>query len=231
MITGIFTFIGEIVLLIAIILVILMVITLVLGYVLVKDNKLIFPSILLFTLNLSYGLLKRITKIFGLNDTIIDQISIDLRNRMNKEKFKKLAPEDIIIVMPHCLRAPDCSAKLGESGLECIECGRCEIGQVKTLAKEKGIDVYVVPGSTFIKNVVQQREFKGVIGVACHQDLNLAMMGLSDHITQGVYLLKDGCINTEVNVDEIIDLINQRQSIKKEKQCDIDPNDINPSKT
>ena len=63
----------------------------------------------------------------------------------------------------------------------------------------------------FIKNVIKKRPFKGVIGVACPLDLNLAMMSLENYCPQGVYLLRDGCINTIVNVDEVIDLINVTQ--------------------
>lgn len=173
----------------------------------IKREKLIFPGLLLFTLNLTYPTIKYLIKKFKFNDKIIDQIGIDLRNNINREKFEKLYGKDVIIVLPHCLRALDCSAILGASGLECIECGKCSIGKIKRIANKKEIDVYIVPGSSFIKNILKKRSFKGVIGVACYVDLNVAMTSLSDFTTQGVYLLNDGCINTVVNVDEVIKLI------------------------
>jgi hypothetical protein len=206
-----FTILGEITVIILIILAILICITLILGVYLVKNKKLIFPSLLLFTLNLTYPTIKQLFKWFQLNEILIDEISIDLRNRINHEKFKKLDAKDVIMVLPHCLRAPNCPAKLGESGLECISCGNCSIGIIKKFSDKKGIDMYIVPGSTFIKNVIKKRPFKGVIGVACPVDLNLAMMSLDYYCPQGVYLLKDGCINTIVDVNEVIDLINITQ--------------------
>ncbi len=208
---NIFTLLGEIVVVLIIVLAILIFITLILGLYLIKNKKLIFPGLLLFTLNLTYPTIKKLCKILDLNDTTIDQISIDLRNRLNKEKFKSIDAEDVIIVLPHCLRATDCPAKLGESGLECVGCGKCSINIIKSISEKKNIDMYIVPGSTFIKNVIKKRPFKAVIGVACPIDLNLAMMSLDKYCPQGVYLLKDGCINTIVDVDNVIELINNTQ--------------------
>lgn len=203
-----FTILGQITAILLIILFILIIITLILGLYLIKNKKLIFPGLLLFTLNLTYPILKKLFKIFQLNDLLVDTISIDLRNRLNHDKFIELYAKDVIMVLPHCLRAPNCPAILGESGLECVSCGKCSIGIIKDVSQKKGIDMYIVPGSTFIKNVLKKRSFKGVIGVACPVDLNLAMMSLEDYCVQGVYLLKDGCINTIVDVDEVIELIN-----------------------
>ncbi len=217
---NLFTLLGEIFVILLIILAILICITLILGAYLIKNKKLLFPGLLLFTLNLTYPIIKNIFKWFQLNDLLIDEISIDLRNRINREKFKTLYAKDVIIVLPHCLRATDCPAKLGESGLECVNCGNCSIGIIKSVCDKKEIGMYIVPGSTFIKNVIKKRPFKGVIGVACPVDLNLAMMSLDNYCTQGVYLLRDGCINTIVNVDEIIDLINVTQPITDYKAID-----------
>lgn len=204
-----YAIIGQLIVLLLITLAILILITLILGVYLIRNKKLVFPSLLLFALNITYPTIKKLLIFLQLNDLIIDQISIDLRNKINNSAFKKLKATDVIMVLPHCLRAMNCPAVLGTSGIECVCCGKCCIGLIKKISNEKGIDVYIVPGSTFIKNVIKKRPFKGVIGVACPVDLNLAMTSLEKFIPQGVYLLNDGCINTLVNVDDIIDLINQ----------------------
>lgn len=206
-----YTILGELVVILLIILLILSCITLILGFYLIRKNKLIFPRLLLFTHSLTYPAIKRILKFLQFNDLIIDQIGIDLRNRINKEEFSQLKAKDVIMVLPHCLRALNCPAVLGESGIECVCCGKCCISTIKKISDKKGIDVYIVPGSTFIKNVIKKRPFKGVIGVACPVDLNVAMTSLESFNPQGVYLLKDGCINTIVDVDDVVDLINVTQ--------------------
>ncbi len=217
---NIYALLGELVVILLIILLILISITLILGFYLIRRNKLIFPNLLLFTLNLTYPTIKRLLQLLHLNDLMIDQIGIDLRNNVNRKKFGKLNATDVIMVLPHCLRATNCPAVLGESGIECVCCGKCSIGTIKNISDKKGLDVYIVPGSTFIKNVVKKRPFKGVIGVACPVDLNLAMTSLNSFNPQGVYLLKDGCINTLVDVDEVIELVNQTQPTTNYKKED-----------
>ncbi|WP_455645183.1 DUF116 domain-containing protein [Methanosphaera sp.] len=159
-------------------------------------------------MNFTYPSIKYILEKFQFDDLIIDRISIDLRNKLNEKRFKELDAKDVIMVLPHCLRAMNCPAKLDHSGLECINCGKCSIGVFKEISDKKGIGMYIVPGSTFIKHVIKLRKFKGVIGVACPLDLNHAMTALSNYVVQGVYLLNDGCINTLVNEEEVIYLMN-----------------------
>lgn len=208
---NVYTLLGQLMVILIIILLILILITLILGFYTIKKDKLIFPRLLLITLNLTQSTIRYILRFFKLDELMIDRISIDLRNKINEEKFKQLDAKDVIMVMPHCLRINNCPAVLGPSGLECVKCGKCSIGTIKDIADMKGIDLYIVPGSTFIKNVIRKRPFKGVIGVACPVDLNNAMTALEDFTPQGVYLLKDGCIETLVDVDEVIDLINRTQ--------------------
>jgi hypothetical protein len=197
--------------LLIVILLILIIITLILGLYTIKMDRLIFPRLLLFTLNITQSSIRYILRFFKLDELMIDRISIDLRNKINEEKFEQLDAKDVIMVLPHCLRINSCPAVLGPSGLECVKCGKCSIGIIKEVADKKGIDLYIVPGSTFIKNVVKKRPFKGVIGIACPIDLNNAMTALENFTPQGVYLLKDGCIETLVDVDEVIELMNRTQ--------------------
>ncbi|PAV07219.1 DUF116 domain-containing protein [Methanosphaera cuniculi] len=205
---NIFTLIGELIVIAVIILAIFIIITLILGKTLLKTRKLLFPRLLLFTLDLTYPVIKKLLILFKKDDLLIDRISIDLRNRMNHNTFKTLDSKDVVIILPHCLRAQKCPAVLGNSGLECVECGKCSIGVFKIICDKKGIGLYVVPGSTFIKQVIKQRPIKGAIGVACPIDLNNMMTSLSQFTTQGVGLLKDGCINTLVNEDDVIEILN-----------------------
>lgn len=205
---NIFTLIGEILVIGIVIIALLVVITLILGNNLLKTKKLIMPRLLLFTLDLTYPIIKRLLKVLSSDDLLIDRISIDLRNRMNRKAFSELDAKDVVIILPHCLRAQKCPAILGNSGLECVECGKCSIGLFKAVCDKKGIDLFIVPGSTFIKQVIKKRPIKGAIGVACPIDLNNMMTSLSQFVTQGATLLKDGCINTIVDEDDVIDILN-----------------------
>lgn len=68
-----------------------------------------------------------------------------------------------------------------------------------------GYKVYIIPGSQFLKKIVEQNKFKAILGVACYQDLNLCMMNLSNYPVQGVPLLRDGCVNTKVDSRAVLE--------------------------
>jgi len=202
---------GEIVFILAIVMLTLLSVTLVLGKLLIKEDKLVFPRLLLFTIDVFYGIFKKFSENVGVDAKIVDQIGVEVRNKVNAKLYKKIEPQEKIVVLPHCLRDADCEAKLESSGLVCKDCNRCVIGVIKTKAEEKGFKVFIIPGSTFLKKILEKNDFKAVLGVACYQDLNLAMMKLSKFSCQGVPLLEDGCINTKVDVKAVLEKMGEIQ--------------------
>ena len=120
---------------------------------------------------------------------------------------KILLKKDILIFLPHCLRVADCEARLTKNGVECTECGRCSIGIIKSKAEPMGYGVFIVPGSSFVEKIIKEQKFKGILGIACYEDLNHMMMKLSDFAPQGVLLSRDGCFQTKVDVKKVLDKI------------------------
>lgn len=198
---------GQIILILGLILLGMLSTTLILGKMLIHDNRLIFPKLLLFTIDIFYGLLKRFSENLGVDGRIVDQIGVEVRNKVNEKIFKKIQPRDKILVLPHCLRHADCQAKLESSGLVCKNCKRCVIGVLKEKGEDLGYAVYIIPGSTFLKKIVETNKFKAVLGVACYQDLNLGMMKLAKFSPQGVPLLRDGCVNTKVDSRAVLEMM------------------------
>ncbi|HII84329.1 MAG TPA: DUF116 domain-containing protein, partial [Methanobacterium subterraneum] len=106
-------------------------------------------------------------------------------------------------------------------------CNRCVIGVLKNKGEEMGYKVFIIPGSTFLTKIVEQNSFKAVIGVACFQDLNLAMMKLSNFSCQGVPLLRDGCVNTKVDSRAVLEKMGVRlkeaKKLAPKSSCSQDP--------
>lgn len=196
---------GQIVFIAGISILILLSVTLILGKMLIRQERLIFPRLLLFTIDVFYGLFKKFAGNVGVDEKIVDQIGVEVRNKVNEKSFDKIDDKEKVLILPHCLRSPKCEAKLDATGLHCTDCNRCVIGVLKNKAEYKGYNVFIIPGSTFLKKIVKENEFKAVLGVACYQDLNLAMMKLSKFHCQGVPLLKDGCVCTKVDTKAVLD--------------------------
>ena len=212
-----FSIFGQGILALIIVLILLGIIALILGEILIHKNRLFFPSLILFTLDLLYSPLKKIAKHLGFDENFIDHIGVDVRNAVNKEKFESLPPEDKIIVLPHCLRSAECEASLKESGIQCTYCNKCAIGIIKEKAEPMGYRVFIVPGSSFIKKIVGQNKFKAVLGVACYDDLYLTMTAFSDFAPQGVLLSRSGCFETKVDVKTVLEKIGYYEYKKENK--------------
>ena len=174
------------------------------------------PSVIIFIVNVFYSPLKSFANLLGLDDSLVDNIGIEVRNKVNKAKFEKIPPEDKIIVLPHCLRSAQCEASLKETGVQCTYCGKCAIGVIKEKAEPMGYRVFIVPGSSFVKKIIQQNKFKSVVGVACHVDLNQTMMALSDFAPQGVLLSTSGCFETKVDISKVLETIGYYDFKKEE---------------
>ena len=175
-----------------------------------KRNQIKFPRFVLYIVDLLYSPLKTIAQFLNLDDHLIDDIAIRVRNDLNKEQYKKIPADKTLIFLPHCLRHKDCPATLQKEGLNCTECGLCSIGVIKKKAEPMGYKIYIVPGSSFVKKIVMENKFQTVLGVACHEDLNQMMMLLSDFYPQGVLLEKTGCFETKVNVKKVFEKIDSK---------------------
>lgn len=200
-----------------------------LGIAVIKKNVLIFPRLILFVSEIFYSPLKWLAKLLGFDDNLVDHIGVLVRNKVNKNDFSNISNNDKALVLPHCLRSPDCNAKLAKNGLICNNCNKCAIGVIKTKAEEEGYQVFIVMGSTFIKKIAKENQFKSVLGVACYEDLNLAMMKLHKFSPQGVVLSRDGCYKTKVDVKTVLDKIvgDTTNNTPKVKCSDSDSNNIN----
>lgn len=203
-------FLGQLVVLILGIIIILLIIFLILGLLIAKKNQIKFPRFLLYIVDLLYSPLKTIAHFLKLDDNLIDDIAIKVRNDLNKEQYNRIPAEKTLIFLPHCLRHKDCPATLQKEGLNCTECGLCSIGVIKKKAEPLGYKMYIVPGSSFVKKIVMENKFQTVLGVACHEDLNQMMMLLSDFYPQGVLLEKTGCFETKVNVKKVFEKLDSK---------------------
>ena len=205
-----YMFLGQLVVIIVAIIIILLIIFLILALLIAKKNKIRFPRFLLYIVDLLYSPLKTIAHFLKLDDNLIDDIAIRVRNDLNKEQYNRIPAEKTLIFLPHCLRHKDCPATLQKEGLNCTECGLCSIGVIKKKAEPLGYKMYIVPGSSFVKKIVMENKFQTVLGVACHEDLNQMMMLLSDFYPQGVLLERTGCFETKVNVKKVFEKLDSK---------------------
>jgi hypothetical protein len=127
---------------------------------------------------------------------------------MNKKSFEDVPAEKRAIFLPQCLRSARCPANLTPEGIWCQGCGLCTTGEAIRDLLRMGYRVFIVPGSSFIKRMVKKYRPEGIIGVGCILEVKEGL-DLCDHLGipgMGVVTLKDGCVETCVNWNEVLDV-------------------------
>ena len=135
---------------------------------------------------------------------ILDTWMVSLKNIAHNGSF--LESSKRIMFVPHCMRSLDCPAPSTRLGIQCINCGKCDVGKLKEKAESEGYDFFIVTGSSFVERILRGQKTDGVFVVACNYEINKGMRSLrSTNIPiVGFSLLNDGCFNTCLNYDEML---------------------------
>jgi len=173
----------------------------------VKGKRVPFPRLLIPLISLFRGMLKPVGKVL-LNDEFgAEHAVITLANRIYKDTYREVALPERIAVLPQCLRDVDCKARIDPRvGIECRECGKCVIGELKRKFPE--LRVFISPGGRFAERIVLSENPKAVLGVACANDLFEGVILCHRHriAVQGLELLRTGCVETAVDEKKLFEL-------------------------
>lgn len=161
-----------------------------------------------------------VAKRLGLSKRLINYTHVEFRNKLNEPKFRRVPLHERILLLPHCLRdASVCPNEYGEDGLRCDGCEKCQVGRIKRLVEKRyGIKTFILPGGSMVAKIIRKYRPRAVVGVACFEEVNLGFDKLRqlNIPVQGVLLLRDGCKDTQVNVDEILEKIELGDSQPRE---------------
>ena len=208
-ITSIFAMIGEAVVYFAVFLLIIAVLGSLLIAYSFKTERFLFPNFMLFSITVLETLVKALFRLVGTDDSIVDDVGIALKNKISLKKFRQTPIGKRMIFLPQCLRATDCPSKLSPEGMKCINCGRCEVGKAKKSAEDLGYNVFIVPGSSFIKRLVRKHKPSAILGVGCMTEVKAGLEMCEKLNLYGVALVLDkaGCVSTVLNWDDFYEFI------------------------
>jgi uncharacterized protein len=122
-------------------------------------------------------------------------------------------PKERVLLLSHCMRpSGQCPAKFTRNGLQCTEecMEECVLGRLRRAAIALGYKgVCIAAGGTMALNFVAEHDPRGIVAVACERELAEGIDGVGRLSTDEdgkeppvivvVPLLKDGCVDTEVD--------------------------------
>lgn len=134
---------------------------------------------------------------------------IHLNNDLARVSKNRCKPEELLILLPHCIQKSSCPHRLTHNIQSCTRCGACTVGPLLDLGDKYGVEVTIVPGGTVARQMVKKKRPKCLVAVACHRDLtsgvrdvaSLPVYGIVNHRPLGP------CIDTSVDVAKVEEAI------------------------
>ncbi len=132
--------------------------------------------------------------------------------------IRDFAPGQRMLLLPHCLRpSQGCPGRMSAQGLDCSGCPRtdCKIYPIREAALRMGyLDVCVAPGGRLAVRRVAEVRPAAIVAVACDKELAEGIAAVRSLVWEGaappvfqIPLTRDGCVDTEVDVDRALAVI------------------------
>jgi len=160
----------------------------------------------------------RIQEATGLNisDALLlmqDLIDLQAINSMERNRF--LQTKKRALFLPHCCRKyldSRCKAYFDADipSYTCAHCSEdCLVNKADHLAKERGYDVYLLPGGSCIPKILKTTHYEGIVGVACGEEMKIMgpLLNTMEVSGQGIPLIKNGCANTVFNMETLVKVL------------------------
>jgi hypothetical protein len=144
-------------------------------------------------------------RILGLSKQKIRASFISVNNELVISKGRKYAPDELLLLMPHCLQRSDCKVRLTYNIQNCKHCGKCPIAGLIALSAEYGVHLVIATGGTIARRIVARRRPRLILAVACERDLS---SGIQDTYPLPVYGVLNKrphgpCMDTEVCLADV----------------------------
>ena len=142
-------------------------------------------------------------KIIGINKDQVRRSFIEINNQLVLNEAKKIRPEKLLILLPHCLQYHECSVRITGNIENCKKCGKCKIKELVDLTEKYNIPISVATGGTLARRIVVEKKPHIIIGVACERDLT---SGIQDSFPIPVYGILNKrpfgpCFDTDIDMD------------------------------
>ncbi|MCL6612358.1 MAG: DUF116 domain-containing protein [Peptococcaceae bacterium] len=135
---------------------------------------------------------------------------IEVNNQMVRVTRFRLRPEQVLLLVPHCLQRTQCPHKITVEINNCHRCGGCCIGDILEVRDRYGINVGVATGGTLARKYVKDYRPRAVVAVACERDLT---SGIQDSIPLPVLGVTNDrpfgpCHNTRIDPAKVEEALN-----------------------
>lgn len=155
------------------------------------------------TIKLFLPLMTILGKLVGISKRKVRSSFINVNNEMVLAEAGTFAPNELLMLMPHCLQNSRCDRRLTYDINNCKRCGKCPLAGLLHLHDKYGVHLAVATGGTIARRIVVQKKPRMILAVACERDLS---SGIQDTYPLPVYgVLNERpngpCLDTNVRLE------------------------------
>jgi hypothetical protein len=131
-----------------------------------------------------------------------------LRNRASSRRYP---PENVLVLLPHCLQHQLCKEPVREAIRNCKGCGRCKMKDLRDLAGRMGVQVHIASGGRNALECARAPEVRAILAVACSKELSEGIRGAFPKRVIGILNAwpHGPCKDTDVDVRQVESALNR----------------------
>lgn len=168
------------------------------------------------TITLLFPIATTLGQLVGINKVLLRTSFVKVNNTLTIAQSKRIKGNRILILLPHCIQIDVCNRKITSDLHNCVQCGRCPVGDLLKMEEKYKIKIEIVNGGTLARKRVAEFRPSGIVAVACERDLT---SGIQDVYPIPVYgVLNDRpngpCVNTCVDMNLVEEAIGFFMGVK-----------------
>ena len=134
---------------------------------------------------------------------MFSRLFIRLNNLLTRLRRVRVAPENLLLLVPRCLQRDGCARTLGATIDDCQVCGQCNVTELVAIRDEFGIRCSMAAGGREALAYVADRQVKAVVAVACEKELFAGILAVFPKPVLGVLNIQSDrpCRNTRLDPD------------------------------
>jgi hypothetical protein len=148
-------------------------------------------------------------KLVGVSKERVQQSFIELNNHLVQSNHHRTRPNQLLVLLPHCIQDFDCQIKITGNIKNCKGCGKCEIKDLIELSDQYQVKIAVATGGTLARRIIVENRPEAIVAVACELDLTsgiqdsypIPVIGILNERPNGP------CFNTKVDIQKVKDAI------------------------
>jgi len=103
---------------------------------------------------------------------MLSRIIIFMNNLLNRFRKLKAKPENILLLVPHCLQITSCGRNVIHDIDQCAHCGQCNVTEILKIRDKYGIQCSIASGGRQAIAMVRDSSVRTVVAVACEKELS-----------------------------------------------------------